>query len=868
MSQEIVFTSARQGLRTGSTGFCTVRSTRGMPGNLAQLLERLTSYSHVFDAYGDQANLNPVNFAHYIARLGDQKLHILARVSNAQLDHTNRSNKLAHMLAVESSRLETALSEGPAAESLKVPWIRDWSSDTEPSVLPDEKQIELPMLDQPKSGPCNVWKEATGDAGWAAVLASSAGETSDPLQVILPRDVGSRDETWALQLVHEALSLIPPARRWDVSYSTFFGGNLPVSINCRWQFILDGTDAAKRARLDPRAKTIDIPGIAARKIPAPQLPLTPLTSVATRPWDDHQADAIARRRTRVISEASISEASISEASTQATSADMPRVEHPDAVIDEKLAFAVTPERSISVVSVSLQRSRRKRRPVLLRPASVLVLGAMVVVTIVFAVQPFPVAETGAAAKIMAEANEKAKHEEQQKKKHKAQASKKHEAQVAQAKQQQAADEQAQLLASSGKTSKNVVVPNKTLHTQPPPAKNPTLREPALPPLQDVRDLGNQLQISIPRVGLNSGPNGPIHLAKIYVDSRDHFTLKKIIGGRSVLKPGLDFLLEEKDSKEQLFREWDVIRQSSVNLGGNPDVVGTFRLDQNLNLSFRWHKDNEGFEIINCMLEMEAGNPEIKSEREKCTLREVHRVKPLQFDLSQAELIEQLVSRNQLTNTQALRFHYKFVNLPGQMTRRGADVLAVEDSVKFRIQGEPSGKYRPTIEIMVKLLATDQDVHVALEMTLEMPALDQTNRRFEMKQVPFTPRLMDKTNDNLRAYSDEIEKQQKVLKKARMELEILQADARKLVENKADFKSRDLKTREIDAQDAIVKNINGEVDAMLVELGHLELLAEDLNTMLKSIAANSKLQFSLRLMIPDAGAKGIELVSTDDGVAAE
>ena len=865
MIQEIVFTSARQGLRTGSTGFCTVRSTRGMPGNLAQLLERLTSYSHVFDAYGDQANLNPVNFAHYIARLGDQKLHILARVSNAPLDHTNRSNKLAHMLAVESSQLATALSEGPAAESLKVPWIRDWSSDTEPSVLPDEKQLDLPMLDQPKSGPCNAWKEATGDAGWAAVLASSAGETSNLMQVILPRDVGSRDETWALQLVHEALSLLPPACRWDVSYSTFFGGNLPVSINCRWQFILDGTDAAKRARLDPRAKTIDIPGIAARKIPAPLLPLTPLTNVATRPWDDHQEDAIARRRPRVNSDASIS-----DASTQATSADMPRVEHPDAVIDEKLAFAVSPERSISVVSVSLQRSRRKRRPVLLRPASLLVLGTMVVVTLVLAVQPFPVAETGAAAKIMAEANEKASHEEQQKRKQKSQTLMKAEDQVAQAKQQQAADEQAKLLASSGHTSKNVGVPNKTVHTPPPPAQNPPSREPAFTPLQNVRDLGNRLQISIPRVGLNSGLNGPIHLAKIYVDSRDHFTLKKIIGGRSVLKPGLDFSLEEKDSKEQLFRDWDVIRQSmtGVNLGGNPDVVGTFRLDQNWNLSFRWHKDNEGFEIINCMLEMEAGNPEIKPEREKCTLREVHRVKPLQFDLSQAELMEQLVSRNQLTNTEALRFHYEFMNLPGHVTRTGPTILAVGDAVKFRIQGEPNGKYRPTIEIMVKLLATDQDVHVTLEMTLKMPAVDQANRGCEMKQFSFTPSLMVKTNDNLKSFSDEIDKQKKLLKKARMELEILQADARKLVENKADFKSRDLKTREMDAQDAIVKNINREVDAMLAELDQLKLLAQDLNTMLESIAANSKLQFSLRLMIPDAGATGIELVRTDDGVAAE
>ena len=334
MSQEIVFTSARHGLRTGSTGFCTVRSTRGMPGNLAQLLERLTGYSHVFDAYGDQANLNPVNFAHYIARLGDQRLHILARVSNAPLDHTNRSNKLAHLLTIDSSQLETALSEGPAAESLKVPWVRDWSSDTEPYVLPDEKQIELPMLDQPAPGSCDAWKEATGEAGWAAVLASSADDTSDPMQVILPRDAGSRQETWALQLVYEALSLIPPARRWDVSYSTFFGGNLPVSINCRWQFILDGTDAAKRARLDPRARTIDIPGIEAGKIPAPQLPLTPLTVVATRPWDDGQEDSIARRRTPVSPDLSAPDRSALE-----TSGDIPHVETTDAVIDDKPAFA-------------------------------------------------------------------------------------------------------------------------------------------------------------------------------------------------------------------------------------------------------------------------------------------------------------------------------------------------------------------------------------------------------------------------------------------------------------------------------------------------------------------------------------------------
>lgn len=371
MNQEIVFTSARQGLRTGSTGFCTVRSTRGMPGNLAQLLERLTGYSHVFDAYGDQAHLNPVNFAHYIARIGDQRLHILARISNAPLDHTNRSNKLAHIVAVDSSNLQTEFSEGPAAESLNIPWVTDWSSDTEPYVLPDEKQIKLSVLDQPKSGPCNAWKAATGNAGWAAVLASSAGETSDPMQVILPRDAGSRAETWALQLVHEALSLIPPARRWDVSYSTFFGGNLPVSINCQWQFILDGTDAAKRARLAPRGRTIDIPTIVAGKIKAPPLPLTPFTDVATRPWDDHQEDATARRRTRVRPDQSTP-----DRSTQEASGDIPHVETTDAATDDKPEFVVGPKPRAPVAEIFDRRRRVARRPFLLHPASLQVLGVI------------------------------------------------------------------------------------------------------------------------------------------------------------------------------------------------------------------------------------------------------------------------------------------------------------------------------------------------------------------------------------------------------------------------------------------------------------------------------------------------------------
>ncbi len=858
MNQEIVFTSARHGLRTGSTGFCTVRSTRGMPGNLAQLLERLTGYSHVFDAYGEQAHLNPVNFAHYIARLGDQRLHILARISNAPLDYTNRSNKLAHIVAVDSSNLETEFSEGPAAESLKIPWVTDWTSDTEPYVLADEQQIELPRLDQSKSGSCDAWKAATGDAGWAAVLASSAGETSDPMQVILPRDAGSRAETWALQLVHEALSLIPPARRWDVSYSTFFGGNLPVSINCQWQFILDGTDAAKRARLAPRGRTIDVPTIAAGKIKAPQLPLTPFTDVATRPWDDPQEDATARRRTRVSPDASIRE----------TSGDVPLGENRDTAIDEKRAIVGDPKRTAAVVGVSNRRSRRDRRPFLLHPAILLTIGVVVLVTIGLAVKQFQFGETDAAARIMVEANEKAARREQQDKKQAERDLKKQRDLEAEVRRRQEAGEKEKLLASADNASKNVTGPSETVSGESQPVQEAPSVEPALPPLQDVRERGNRLQIRIPRVGLNSGPDGPIHLAKIYVDSLDHFTLKKIIGGRSVLKSGLDFSLEQHDSKDSPFRAWDVIRRSTsgVNLGGNPDVVGTFRLDLDSGLSFRWHKGNEGFEIINCLLEMEAGDPDGKREQVKCTLREVNRVKPLQFDLTKAGLSEQLVSRNQLTNTQALEMACEFISLPGQVTRKGPTVLRVGDSVKFHIESAQHGNSPRTAEISVMLVEAELDVRIEIEMQLELLDWNRATKESKIQTPKFSPQLMGKVSEQLKEMKNRIEAMRQDREKTQRLADRVQKEAEKDLDEEGKIKEQ---------YKVEIESHRNTVESLEVSLGHwnpaytqLKQQADDVNQMLDEISTNGQLQFSLRLMIPDAGADGIELVKTDDGVTAE
>lgn len=295
MSQEILFTSSKRGLRAGSTGFCTVRSTVGMPQNLASLLEQLTGYTHPYDAYDRRLfDKHPVNFAHYISRVGGQRFHILCRICNAPLDHTNRSNKLAHLIAFEEGEIDLAHTQGPAAAiSWMIPpsgqkqkpgdsryWITSWPSDQEPCVLPDSNRLVLPSVND-KPGPCTVWKQILGDSGWAAVLAESV---QDRKRQSVPVVFSSDQKDKCLDLVQEALSLLPPAERWGVTFSTFQSGSLPTKVECRWQFLLDSTDLAQKAlRNEHRTPVIDLTSLTGMQSPASEL--ASFTNSGKRLWD-------------------------------------------------------------------------------------------------------------------------------------------------------------------------------------------------------------------------------------------------------------------------------------------------------------------------------------------------------------------------------------------------------------------------------------------------------------------------------------------------------------------------------------------------------------------------------------------------------
>ena len=247
MSQEIVYTSAPQGLKPGSRGFCTVIATQGMARNLAERLESLSGYRHAYAVHDEHAHLNPVNYSHLKVTVGGQEYSVLSRIGDAGQDYTGRTNKLAHHVALTPSERPPA---GPAYQ-LQQPGfcIEAWDSQTRYT----EINCHRLSSDHPPLTQCTSWSRWC-DAGWAGVLAESALEGGNQSQTIIyPVEAGSS----TLALVSEALQLLPEKQRWEVTFSTYFT-KLPAGVDCQWRFVLDGSPEAEAARRNPRVKLIDL----------------------------------------------------------------------------------------------------------------------------------------------------------------------------------------------------------------------------------------------------------------------------------------------------------------------------------------------------------------------------------------------------------------------------------------------------------------------------------------------------------------------------------------------------------------------------------------------------------------------------------
>lgn len=235
MTEELLYTSAPRGLKPGSSGFCTVVSTHGMSAPLAQTLESLSGYRHLHPPGDPRSKSNPVVFSHLRVSTGGKTYSILSRVADYGLDYSQRTNKLAHHIVVDPRERPAA---GPAW-LLSQPGFMATSWDGEVHILPHGRPIPRGEL---SPAPCHTWEQITGDAGWAGVLAQSWLENPERLAFLRVEP-----DMPVLALIQEALALIPPARRWEVTFSTYTT-TLPQNATCHWRCVLNGSKEANEAR--------------------------------------------------------------------------------------------------------------------------------------------------------------------------------------------------------------------------------------------------------------------------------------------------------------------------------------------------------------------------------------------------------------------------------------------------------------------------------------------------------------------------------------------------------------------------------------------------------------------------------------------
>ena len=282
MADQLIFTSAAAGLRPGSRGFTTVAATGGMSPALWSRLEAISSYRLAFNISDARASLNPINLAHVRLRVGDRTHHLLSRVAPAPADYSGRSNYLAHHVVLQPSE---RIDAGPAA-ILNQPELMATTWSGPPRELPT---FTLPTDLCSTPAPCVAWRNATagiaagadagaidadvtrdtsprdvlpgdelpgdvspGDAGWAGLLLDHAmAGRREPAYVIFPPELAM------FPLFDEALTLLPPAWRWRVTFSSYFTGALP-DVHCQWRGVLAGTSIAEGARGERGALVIDL----------------------------------------------------------------------------------------------------------------------------------------------------------------------------------------------------------------------------------------------------------------------------------------------------------------------------------------------------------------------------------------------------------------------------------------------------------------------------------------------------------------------------------------------------------------------------------------------------------------------------------
>jgi hypothetical protein len=212
MAKEVVVTSAPRGIKMGRTGFQVVMRTAGMRDDLTGILERLSQYRHVHPQGGGR---NPVIYSHHVLQTPVGTVSALGRVVDAGNDFSNRTNKTAHLVAVDRVEATARERSSPAAILAAI----DGRLATVWTTAPGEKNGDFDLPSPPVAADiCRLWHQVKGDAGWAGMLADRAIRRQ-PCLLIAP-DCTPEWSRKMLGLFQEILSLVPSGSRWAIPFET------------------------------------------------------------------------------------------------------------------------------------------------------------------------------------------------------------------------------------------------------------------------------------------------------------------------------------------------------------------------------------------------------------------------------------------------------------------------------------------------------------------------------------------------------------------------------------------------------------------------------------------------------------------------
>ncbi|MDR3109880.1 MAG: hypothetical protein LBU65_09380 [Planctomycetaceae bacterium] len=226
------------------TSYQTVAFDSAIPPNLRAGLEGMQPFGGNKFPRNHKVNGNTRVHSYCNLTIDGVCWYVLSQGVEANVEHSQPSTLMIHHIAFQANE---APLEGPAWLLIRPGFLMDnWlSTDTVVQFrcgrpIPRTPKILFGRQYRPGTIKLPLWKKLSGDVGWAGVLAETVYEDHNAV-IVYPPGID------LLQLFSEALSILPPEKRWQVTFATFTvdsqaNGKTPLAV--RWSGVLQDTPQA------------------------------------------------------------------------------------------------------------------------------------------------------------------------------------------------------------------------------------------------------------------------------------------------------------------------------------------------------------------------------------------------------------------------------------------------------------------------------------------------------------------------------------------------------------------------------------------------------------------------------------------------